>query len=402
MSSSPNAHLPIAALIVAAGRGSRMGNSGSLPKQYLDLGGRTVLERTVRAFLDHERIAMVQVVIHPDDHELCARALGQHPRLLSPVPGGATRQESVFLGLKALARHAPGSVLIHDAARPFVGSHVIGAVIDAIRPGRGALPGIPVADTLKKADAGPDGLPVVEGTVARDGLFSAQTPQGFILAEILAAHEAAAANGENSLTDDAAIAERAGMKVLLVPGDPANTKITTASDLDEARKRQGMMIPDIRSGTGYDVHRTIQGNCVTLCGVMIKSDISLDGHSDADVGLHALTDAVLGTFGAGDIGSHFPPSDPQWKGASSDRFLAHAVALARAAGGRITNLDVSLICERPKIGPHRDAMRERIAGICGVEPFRVSVKATTNEGVGFVGRGEGIAAIATATLVFGT
>jgi 2-C-methyl-D-erythritol 4-phosphate cytidylyltransferase/2-C-methyl-D-erythritol 2,4-cyclodiphosphate synthase len=337
------------------------------------------------------------VVIHADDRALYETAMEQHQMLLPPVIGGTTRQESVLRGLQALEAHAPHKVLIHDAARPFVTTRIIDEVLGAIGPGCGALPASAVADTLKRADI--DLL--VTGTVSRDQLYAAQTPQGFVFSEILAAHREAALTGRTGLTDDAAVAEAAGMKVRIVPSPRSNSKLTTQDDLEGARMRLGRILPDVRTGNGYDVHQLEPGSGVTLCGVHMAHDRKLKGHSDADVGLHALTDALLGTIGEGDIGSHFPPSDMQWKGASSDRFLAHAVELVRKRGGTITHLDVSLICEAPRIGPHREAMRARIAQIAGVDIFRVAVKATTNEKIGFIGRGEGIAAIATATAVFG-
>lgn len=384
-----------AVVIVAAGRGERMGVDGG-PKQYRDLAGKSVLARAAKPFLDHPDIACVQIVIHADDEELYHAAISSHPKLLPPVFGGATRQESVLQGLEALAVASPAKVLIHDAARPFVSGGIITSVLEAVAPGTGALPACAVADTLKRAEAGL----LVSETVPRDMLYAAQTPQGFMHAEILAAHRAALADGVTGLTDDAAVAQNAGLAVRIVPSPQWNTKLTTQSDLDAARMRFATTLPDVRTGNGYDVHQLEPGTFVTLCGVEIPGDWRLKGHSDADVGLHALTDALLGTIGDGDIGSHFPPSDMQWKGASSDRFLAHAVSLVRARGGTITHLDVTLICEAPRIGPHRETMRARIAEIAGVEIFRVAVKATTNEKIGFIGRGEGIAAIATATAVF--
>jgi len=285
--------------------------------------------------------------------------------------------------------------------RRFVGHDLSDGVGGAIARDRGALPALAVSDTLKRAGA--DGI--VAGTVGRAGLFAAQTPQGFPFAPILAAHESAAKTGRNDFTDDAAIAEWAGLAVAIVPGSPDNVKLTWARDITMADERlnaaAGSRFPDVRTGNGYDVHAFAEdGDHVTLCGVRIAHARSLFGHSDADVGLHALTDALLATCGAGDIGAHFPPSDPQWKGAASRVFVEHAAKLVRARGGRVANADVTLICETPKIGPHRAAMTDAMAGMLGILPDRVSVKATTNEKLGFLGRGEGIAAIATATVVF--
>ncbi|GIL03382.1 MAG: bifunctional enzyme IspD/IspF [Alphaproteobacteria bacterium] len=387
----------VAAIIVAAGRGERLADGGG-PKQYRDLGGRTVLARAIAPFLAHGQVEHVIAVIHAHDRSRYEAAVAPHPKLLEPATGGATRQQSVANGLAALVERAPERVLIHDAARPFVTPDLITTVLAAVGPGRGAVPGAAVADTLKRCDG--DGL--VHETVPRAGLFAVQTPQGFRFADILAAHEQAKRRGVGGLTDDAAVAEAAGLAVRIVPSHGDNMKITTAQDLELARQRVGAVPQpaDYRTGSGYDVHRLAEGDHVMLCGLRIAHDRGLDGHSDADVGLHALTDAVLGTIGAGDIGGHFPPSDPRWRGAASDRFLAHACALVRAAGGAINHLDVTLVCEAPKIGPHRQAMRDRIAAIVGIDASRVSVKATTNEGLGFVGRGEGIAALATATAMF--
>lgn len=392
-----------AVVIVAAGRGARMG-SGRGPKQYLMLGDRTVLQHTISCFTQHREIASVQVVIHADDREVYDKAVAKHPKLLPPVIGGKTRQASCKAGIDALPSTL-GTVLVHDGARPFVSAATISGVIAGIAEHMCTLPATAVADTVKRSLPGQTKIE----TVDREGLYLAQTPQGFLLAEIKAAHERAALEIDREFTDDAAIAEWAGMQVRLVQGDPGNFKITTPSDLSTAQQRtsnmnDGRTLPiDVRTGTGYDTHILGPGDGVILCGVKIPHHQSLQGHSDADVGLHALTDALLGTIGAGDIGSHFPPTDPEWKGASSDRFLEHAVALVAEAGGTISNLDVTIICEAPKIGPHRDAMRKEVARIAGIENLtRISVKATTNEKVGFIGRGEGIAALATATVVFGS
>ena len=387
-----------AVVIVAAGRGSRIGDDGG-PKQYRALGGQSVLQKTVSSFTNHENIHLVQVVIHADDEELYAHSVSGNQKLLPPVVGGATRQESCAAGVKALRAHNVEKVLIHDAARPFTSLQTISNVLSGIAEGICALPAIAVADTLKRANENA----FVLDTVPRESLHLAQTPQGFNYAEILAAHKKAELENLNDFTDDAAVAEWAGMKVMLVEGDRDNFKITTMQDLKTAEMTMGLKdrIPDVRTGSGYDVHTLGPGDKIILCGVEIDHNQSLQGHSDADVGLHSLTDALLGTIGAGDIGSHFPPSDPRWKGAASDQFLRHAAELVRAEGGSIANLDVTIVCEAPKIGPHRDAMREKIAEICDLDLPRVSVKATTNERIGFIGREEGIAAIATASVSFG-
>jgi 2-C-methyl-D-erythritol 4-phosphate cytidylyltransferase/2-C-methyl-D-erythritol 2,4-cyclodiphosphate synthase len=374
------------ALIVAAGRGHRAG--GGLPKQFRMLAGQSMLRRSCLAFIGHARVDRVRTVIHPDDMEFYVEAAAGL-ELMSPIPGGATRQESVRNGLESLATISPRYVLIHDAARPLVDSRTIELVLEALTDAPAALAAIPVTDTLKKA--APDGT--VFDTVAREGLWRAQTPQGFRYDDILEAHRSLA--GE-SLTDDATVAEAAGLRVVLTPGTEDNFKITTEDDFARAERMLGE--GDIRVGNGFDVHRLGEGDHVTLCGVKIGFGKGLLGHSDADVGLHALTDALLGAIGDGDIGSHFPPSDPQWKGIDSSIFLRHAAELVSGRGGEIRHLDVTLVCEEPKIGPHREAMRSRVAEIAGVDLGRVSVKATTTEHLGFAGRGEGIAAQATATV----
>ena len=315
-------------------------------------------------------------------------------RLLPPVPGGATRQGSVHNGLEALTAHAPDRVLIHDAVRPFVTRDIIDRVLGALAHTPGAIAALPLADTLKRA--GPDQR--VATTLDRTEVWRAQTPQGFRFAEILAAHAAATTAGVE-MTDDAAVAEWAGLPVALVMGAETNRKLTTAEDLAMA-ERAGIA-PDVRTGQGFDVHRFAPGDHLWLCGVRLAHTHALEGHSDADVALHALTDALLGAIGAGDIGQHFPDTDPRWKGAASHIFLSEALRLVRAQGGSIGNVDVTIVCEAPKIAPHRHAMRRRIAEILAIEEARVSVKATTTEGLGFTGRREGIAALATATVVLG-
>lgn len=374
------------ALIVAAGRGRRFG--GALPKQYAPLHGATVLRHTVQAFLAHPRVDGVRVVIHADDGDLYRAALDGLD-LLEPVLGGATRQDSVRLGLESLADLGVDKVLIHDAARPFVDAPLIDGVVRALDDHAGAIPAVAVADTLKR---GQDGE--ITETVPREGLFRAQTPQGFAFADILDAHQTF--KGEE-LTDDAQLFERAHRQVAITPGHEDNFKITTEEDLMRAERLLSENV-EPRSGTGFDAHRFEVGDHVTLCGVEIPFGQGLKGHSDADVALHALTDAVLGASAQGDIGQHFPPSDPQWKGASSDQFLAHAAKLVRGLGGEIINVDVTIICEAPKIAPHKDAMAARVAEILAIDASRVSVKGTTTEGMGFTGRGEGIAAQALANV----
>ena len=385
----------IAALLVAAGRGIRAG--GEVPKQYRKLAGQAILRRTAARFLTHARVDDVLVVIHADDVTLYEEATSGQDDLLPFVTGGATRQESVRRGLEALAAHGATHVLIHDAVRPFASSALIDRVVDALATSDAVLAASPVTDTLKRTDAGH----IVSGTVARENLYAAETPQAFRLATILDAHRLAADVPE-PFTDDAGIAEWAGIPVQIVLGERSNIKLTLPEDIDVAdtrlRMEERQLFGETRVGTGYDVHSFTEGSGVWLGGIEIPHNRKLSGHSDADVALHALTDAMLGTIADGDIGDHFPPSDPQWRGASSDRFLAFAVERVRARGGVIVNLDLAIIAEEPRIGAHRDAMRARIAEIAGIGAGRVGVKATTNEKMGFVGRGEGIAAIATATI----
>ena len=385
------------AIIVAAGRGSRAGDATSIPKQYADLGGLPMLARSLKAFAGHDAIDHVLAVIHPND-SLRYQAAAQRVsgKLLAPVAGGASRQISVHHGLEALNRLGPSRVLIHDAARPFLTRALIDRVLVALDTSAGALPALPVTDTLKRADAAGN----VTGTLDRTGLWRAETPQGFRYPEILAAHRAAEAAGRNDFTDDAAIAEWHGLVCALVEGETRNIKITSAEDLAMAQQSFGAAAPvtDVRHGTGFDVHRFRDGDHVWLCGVAVPHTHALEGHSDSDVGLHALTDALLGAIADGDIGQHFPPSDERWKGAASHLFLADAARRVAALGGTVSNVDVTLLCEAPKISPHRDAMRARIGEILGIAVARVGVKATTTEGLGFTGRREGIAAMAIATI----
>ncbi|MBV7392817.1 bifunctional 2-C-methyl-D-erythritol 4-phosphate cytidylyltransferase/2-C-methyl-D-erythritol 2,4-cyclodiphosphate synthase [Mameliella sediminis] len=369
-------------IIVAAGRGTRAG--GGQPKQWREIAGKPVARWTLEAFAGFGPLVMV---IHPDDRDIATTVTkGLEVQL---VAGGAERSASVRAGLEALEPRAPQKVLIHDVARPCIAPRVIRSVIDALDHHPGAAPALAVTDALWTGD---DDL--VSGTRDRAGLYRAQTPQGFDYAGILAAHRA----HPGGAADDVAVARAAGMDVAIVPGDEANLKITGPEDfLRAAKQLRGQM--DIRLGNGFDVHAFEQGDHVILCGVKIPHTHKLKGHSDADVGMHAVTDALYGAMAEGDIGRHFPPSDPQWKGAASEIFLRHAVDLARSRGFDIGNIDLTLICERPKVGPHAAEMTARMAEIMTLDPSRVSIKATTSERLGFTGREEGIAALATATLV---
>lgn len=387
-------------VIVAAGRGERAGSHADGPKQYRRIGGRPVISHTLDLFINWPHARHIVVVIHPDDAALFeaarAAALPAEGRL-SVVNGGATRQQSVLAGLEVLAGKDVSHVLIQDAVRPFVEPAILERTLAAFHHGaRAVLPAVAVADTLKRADANGN----VAETVSRSGLFAAQTPQSFHFATILEAHRRASAAGRSDFTDDASIAEWAGVRVHLVEGSAGNVKLTLQKDITMADQRLSHALPDVRTGNGYDVHQLVDGDGVTLCGLLIAHDQTLYGHSDADVALHALTDALLATCGAGDIGDHFPPSDPQWKGAASHIFLEHAVGIVRAKGGTIMNADVTLIAEAPKIGPHKEEMRRNLSTFLGISVERCSVKATTNEKIGFIGRREGIAAIATATVVY--
>jgi 2-C-methyl-D-erythritol 4-phosphate cytidylyltransferase/2-C-methyl-D-erythritol 2,4-cyclodiphosphate synthase len=374
--------MDFSAIIVAAGSGSRAGEG--LAKQWRNLGGRALLRWSVEALLKAGAVEII-VVLRPEDFDRARQVLAGLDRWL-PAVGGATRTQSVRSGLAALTGDRP--VLIHDAARPFVTTAHVAALLDALTRFDGAVPVLPVADTLKR-DVG--GL----ATAPRDGLLRAQTPQAFRLQPLLAAYAALPDDAE--VTDDAAVLEQAGGHVAPAPGDPMLFKLTYPEDFAMA---EALIAATriVRTGQGFDAHRFGPGESVWLCGVNIPHDRGLIGHSDADAGLHALTDAILGAIGEGDIGDHFPPSDPQWKGASSDIFLRHAAEMVTARGGRILNVDVTLVCEEPKIKPHRQAMRERLAEILSLPLDRVSVKATTTEGMGFTGRAEGLASQALATV----
>jgi 2-C-methyl-D-erythritol 4-phosphate cytidylyltransferase/2-C-methyl-D-erythritol 2,4-cyclodiphosphate synthase len=390
--------MSVVALIVAAGRGLRAsGLKPLIPKQYLQVCGVTILTRAIAAFAGHPKVDDVVVVIHPEDSALYeAASQSFSSRLRPPVSGGARRQDSVRAGLESLAARPPDRVLIHDAARPFVDAGLIGRVIGSLDSHAGALPCLPVTDTLTMGRGRR-----AAGTLPREDLWRAQTPQGFRYEAILAAHRAAAKDGGN-FTDDAGIGQWYGLDVVLVEGSEANRKLTSAEDIASAdellRLRAQSALGTQRVATGYDVHAFGPGDAVILCGVHIPHQKKLVGHSDADVGMHALTDALLGTIADGDIGVHFPPSDARWRGAASELFLKDAVSRLKARGGEIVHVDVTLICEAPRIGPYRDAMRAKLAECLGLDLAAISIKATTNEGLGFIGRGEGIAAMATATV----
>ena len=381
----------VAAVVVAAGRGLRAG--GDIPKQYRVIGGEPVIRPSLRLYAEHAEIAAVQPVIHPDDKGLFAEAAAGL-QVLPPVVGGATRQASVYAGLEALVDRQPGIVLVHDAARPFASPALVSRAIAATAATGATVPALPVTDTTKRVD----GSGIVIETLDRALLRVVQTPQAFSFAALLGAHRLAVAKGCDAFTDDAALAEWAGLRVTTFEGEPTNVKLTVAEDFARAAVERAAALPDVRAGTGFDVHAFGDGDHVTLGGICIPHDRGLIGHSDADVALHALTDAILGALADGDIGAYFPPTDPQWRGAPSDRFFAFAAERLRARGGQIAHLDLTIICEAPRIGTHRDAMRARIAQIAGIAIDRVAVKATTSEKLGFTGRREGIAAMATATI----
>jgi 2-C-methyl-D-erythritol 4-phosphate cytidylyltransferase/2-C-methyl-D-erythritol 2,4-cyclodiphosphate synthase len=401
MNGSVQSSMSVAAIIVAGGRGARVG--GDRPKQYRDLAGRPVLTRTLEVFLSHPAIDAVQVVIGAEDGPLYeAATIGCRDsgrKLRPPVRGGATRQESVRHGLEALAAAAPvspGRILVHDGARPFADHALIDRAIAAGIASAAAIPALPVADTIKVVD----GNGRVLETPDRASMRAVQTPQIFRFADLLAAHQAAAAAGLSSFPDDGALAEWAGLPVTVFTGDPLNVKLTHPGDFDEAEGRlsRAAAVAVTRVGSGFDVHAFGDGDHVWLGGVRIPHDRGVVAHSDGDVALHALTDAVLGALGDGDIGTHFPPSDERWRGAPSRDFLAFAAARVRDRGGAIDHLDATVLCEAPKVGPHREAMRAAIAAAAGIGPGQVSIKATTTERLGFVGRREGLAAQAVATI----
>jgi len=386
--------MTVAVVIVAAGSGLRAG--GEKPKQYQEIGGKPVIWWTLKAFLDHPGVSRVQAVIGEGHEALYAEAVAGL-ELPPPVPGGGTRQESCRLGIEALAAHAPAKVLIHDAARPFVPQDLISHVIAWLDRYPAVIPGMPVSETIKFAPGG-----IVSHTIDRAGMWTAQTPQGFAYDAIRQAHRDAHQQQAANLTDDASVAERAGITIAMIPGRIENRKLTTAEDIDLADHamiaRQFANLPDIRVGQGIDIHPFEAGDSVTLCGVTIPHNRKLKGHSDADAAMHALTDALFGAIGEGDIGVHFPPSDPQWKGAPSRIFLVRAVDLVHRRGGLIANADITILAEAPKIAPHIAAMKDSLASLLHVAPGRIAIKATTMERLGAIGRSEGLMAFATVTV----
>ena len=372
----------IAQILVAAGKGARIG--GEVPKQYRLIGGKTVLRRTIEATHFQSRISETVVVVAQDDPYIENHIADLDN--IRAVTGGVTRTASVRAGLAALADNPPDLVLIHDGARPFVTGDVIDSVINALEKAPAAVPALPIADALKSLDG---------ASVDREHLCRVQTPQGFHFDKVWAAFQSL--DDDASFADDIEVAQAAGLKIAFTQGDTDNFKVTYPEDFAKA---EAMLTTDtyIATGTGFDVHRFTEGDIMWLCGVPIECGFTLLGHSDADAGLHALTDAILGAIAHGDIGDHFPPSDPKWKGASSDKFLLYAIEKVNERGGQLQHVDVTLICEKPKIKPHRESMREKIAELCGLPLTRVSVKATTTEKLGFTGRGEGLAAQAAATV----
>jgi 2-C-methyl-D-erythritol 4-phosphate cytidylyltransferase/2-C-methyl-D-erythritol 2,4-cyclodiphosphate synthase len=382
----------VAAVVVAAGRGTRTGLD--YPKQYKVLGSSPMVRESLRAFTTHAEVDLVLAVIHPDDGaRFAAAAAGL--KIAEPVPGAATRQGSVRAGLESLVKEAPEIVLVHDAARPFTSAALVSRAIAAAATHGAAIPGMPVTDTVKLVDA----QGTITATLDRAAMRTVQTPQAFRYPLLLEAHRRAVAAGRDDFTDDGALVEWAGLKVSVFAGEAGNIKMTTADDFARAERDAQATLSDIRTGIGYDIHAfDAGGDHVWLGGIKIPHTRKLSGHSDADVALHALVDAILGALADGDIGVHFPPSDEKWRGASSDRFLAFAVERVKQRGGMVAHLDVAIVCEAPKVNPRRDEMRRRIAEIAGISIDRVGIKATTNEKLGALGKEEGIAAYATATI----
>jgi 2-C-methyl-D-erythritol 4-phosphate cytidylyltransferase/2-C-methyl-D-erythritol 2,4-cyclodiphosphate synthase len=387
--------MSVVAVIVAGGSGLRAG--GGLPKQYQLVGGKPVLRWTLEVFLSHPLVSKVQTVIGLGHESLFASATEGLSSLLKPVVGGGSRQDSCRSGIEACLNFDPQKILIHDAARPFLSQDLISNIIRELDHASAVIPGLPVADTMKYAPSG-----MIERTVDRASLWFVQTPQGFHYDKILAAHLKAKNDGQLSFTDDAAVAEYAGMRVQIVAGEQKNRKLTTAHDIDEADREHSTgrfeNLPDVRMGQGIDFHVFEKGNAVTLCGVKIPHTHKLKGHSDADVALHAITDAILGAIGEVDIGQHFPPSDKQWKGAPSSIFVAKAMELLAVRGGMLANVDLTILAEAPRIGPHLVAMKESLRDMLGIAVDRIAIKATTTEKMGAIGRKEGMSASAIATV----
>jgi 2-C-methyl-D-erythritol 4-phosphate cytidylyltransferase / 2-C-methyl-D-erythritol 2,4-cyclodiphosphate synthase len=387
--------MSVVAVIVAGGSGLRAG--GDLPKQYQLVGGKPVIRWTLEAFLAHPLVTKVQTVIGFGHEALFAKATEGLAHVLQPVVGGGTRQDSCRSGLEACVGFQPSKVLIHDAARPFLSPGLISNVIQELDHAAAVIPGLPVADTMKFAPSG-----MIERTVDRASLWFVQTPQGFQFGKILEAHRKALGDGATAFTDDAAVAEYVGMKVQIIAGEQKNRKLTTSHDIVEADREHSTIgyaqLPDVRMGQGIDFHVFEKGNAVTLCGVKIPHTHKLKGHSDADVALHAVTDAILGAIGEADIGQHFPPSDKQWKGAPSSIFVAKAMELLKTRGGRLAHIDVTILAEAPRIGPHLVAMKESLSGMLDLTLDRIGIKATTTEKMGAIGRREGMSASAIATV----
>ncbi|WP_455478896.1 bifunctional 2-C-methyl-D-erythritol 4-phosphate cytidylyltransferase/2-C-methyl-D-erythritol 2,4-cyclodiphosphate synthase [Bartonella sp. B10] len=391
--------MSIAAIILAAGRGERAGFLQKTPKQYQLLGQKPVIYHTVRCFWQHPAITTIILVIHPEDHKICEKAIADFKECVTIVEGGDTRQISALCGLHALKDIKPKYVHIHDGARPFVENKLLEQIHTTVNHKEGVLPTLTIPDTLKRVN---NTHHVLE-TIPRTNICSAQTPQCFPFDRILAAHEKAMQLCKHDFTDDAAIAEWFGIPMRTVPGSHNNIKITWQEDFDTAHlylQKKMQIFPDIRTGNGYDVHSFEEGTFITLCGIKIPFHKKLNGHSDADVAIHALTDALLATQGAGDIGTHFPPSDPQWKNTSSEIFLRHALDIIKQARGRIANIDITIIAEKPKISSYRYTMINNLMNILAISSDRISIKATTSEKLGFIGREEGIAALATASVLY--
>ncbi|MFN0194614.1 MAG: bifunctional 2-C-methyl-D-erythritol 4-phosphate cytidylyltransferase/2-C-methyl-D-erythritol 2,4-cyclodiphosphate synthase [Aestuariivirga sp.] len=386
--------MTVAAVIVAGGVGLRAG--GERPKQYHRIGGKPVIWWTMRAFATHPAVSLVQPVIG-EGHEEWFKDAAEGISTLPPITGGSTRQDSCRIGIEALVAHSPSKVLIHDAARPFIDPELISEVVAALDTTPCVIPALPIADTLKYAPGG-----IITRTVDRAAMWAAQTPQGFAFNAILDAHRRVARDGVALLTDDASIAEHVGLQVAVIQGNTGNVKLTTAADLSAAEAAMSAKayadLPDVRTGQGFDIHAFAPGKAVVLCGVSIPHTKKLKGHSDADAAMHALTDAILGAIGEGDIGSHFPPSDPQWKNAPSSIFLEKAVSLLKSRGGIVAHADITILAEVPKISPHVLAMKGYLAPLLGIGIDRIAIKATTMEKIGGIGRGEGIAAMAVATV----